>query len=301
MSWHMGPWEKHPQPILSPSPSGFDSRNIYNMATARQGDRTWMIFRGEDAAEPPTAITGRLGLAYSDDGVHFTREPEPVLVPEADYERRGVEDPRLIAVDGTYYLTYTSYDGVSARLCLATSKDLRNWERHGVLFPDFAPTRDWTKSGAILPEKVDGHWIMYFGDTDIWLATSDDLIHWTYDPEPVLRPRKGYFDARLVEPGPPPLRTKDGILLLYNSADDTNRYAAGFALFDAADPKKLLKRSEIPVLEPTFEWEIEGYVPNVVFAEALEQRGDKWFLYYGGADRHVGLATCPFEPELLGA
>jgi beta-1,2-mannobiose phosphorylase / 1,2-beta-oligomannan phosphorylase len=290
--WHMGPWQKLPDPILSPPASGFYSRNIYNMATVRRGEEIVMIFRGEDEAEPPTQVTGRLGLAHSRDGIRFECEPQPVLVPQEWYESRGVEDPRLIEVDGTYVLTYTSYDGETARLCLATSTDLRSWTRHGLLFPDFPANKNWTKSGAILPQKINGRYPMYFGDSHMWIAWSSDLIHWEFEPEPVLSPREGFFDARLVEPGPPPMLTDEGILLIYNSADLDNRYAAGFALFDAQEPRRLLKRSARPFIEPTQEWEKVGYVPNVVFVESLEKVGNQWFLYYGGADRYVGLACC---------
>lgn len=291
----MGPWQKLPDPILSPAAAGFYSRNIYNMATVRCGDEIVMVFRGEDLAEQPAQVTGRLGLARSRDGIRFECEPEPVLVPQEWYESRGVEDPRLIQVEDTYYLTYTAYDGDKARLCMATSTDLRSWTRHGLLFPDFPPMQDWTKSGSILPHRINGRYPMYFGDTHMWVAWSEDLLHWEFDPEPVLSPRAGHFDAKLVEPGPPPLLTADGILLIYNSADEQNHYAAGFALFDPNEPRRLLQRSLNPFIQPTLEWEKVGYVPNVVFVESLERVGDQWFLYYGGADRYVGLACCPVE------
>ena len=82
-------------------------------------------------------IVSHVGLATSDDGIHFERHPEPVLSPSEDYERHGCEDPRVTEIDGTYYLTYTAYDGTNAQLCLATSTDLFTWEKHGPLFPDF--------------------------------------------------------------------------------------------------------------------------------------------------------------------
>ena len=73
----------------------------------------------------------------SDDGIHFDRHPEPVLSPSEPYEEFGCEDPRVTEVDGTYYLTYSAWDRTHAQLCLATSKDLFTWEKHGPLFPDF--------------------------------------------------------------------------------------------------------------------------------------------------------------------
>ncbi|MEW6279249.1 MAG: glycoside hydrolase family 130 protein, partial [Candidatus Eremiobacterota bacterium] len=288
--WLPGPWTKYDQPILSPRPGRFDSRNVYNMATVREDGVTRMIFRGEDASEPPAAITGRLGLAESRDGIVFQREEQPVFVPQEPYESRGVEDPRLVKLAGTYWMTYTAYDGQVARLCLASSPDLRAWQRHGVLFPEFPEFNHWTKSGALLPQQVDGRWVMYFGDSQIWLATSSDLVGWSYHGEPVMRTRPGRFDSRLIEPGPPPIWTDQGILLIYNCADETNRYSTAAALFAHDDPRHLIARLEHPFLEPTLPWEIEGYVPNVVFAEGLCRQDGRWLLYYGDADRCVGVA-----------
>ncbi len=89
----------------------------------------------------------------------------------------GCEDPRIVVVNGTFYMTYTAYDGKTARLALARSKDLVHWEKLGIVFPEWG----WSKSGAILPIKINGKYIMYFGDSNIWIAYSDDMIHWVTD------------------------------------------------------------------------------------------------------------------------
>jgi predicted GH43/DUF377 family glycosyl hydrolase len=132
---------------------------------------------------------------------------------------------------------------------------------------------------------------MYFGDTDIWAAYSEDLRHWEVVETPVLSPRAGRFDGRLVEPGPPPLLTAEGIWLIYNSADEGLRYAVSQALFAADDPTRLLWRDDRPLLEPTTAGEIEGQVPRVVFAEGLVRFRDQWLLYYGMADSRIGVAV----------
>ncbi|MGE0494120.1 MAG: glycoside hydrolase family 130 protein [Vulcanimicrobiota bacterium] len=286
--WFPLQWTKLDTPILSPRERGFDSRNVYNVAACQQGNTTTLLVRGETREEAPTLCTGRLGLAFSEDGVTFHREVDPVLVPDAPYEARGVEDPRLIEVDGTYYLTYTSYDGNKARLCLATSPDLRNWRRYGPLFPEFPEFDHWTKSGAILARP--GRHVMYFGDFDIWMATSDNLTDWEYRSQPVIARRPDSFESRLIEPGPPPFLTRHGIVLIYNCADRRNRYSTTAALFHPDRPWELLDRLEEPFLKPSLDWEIYGYVNHVTFAEGLVRRGDRFYLYYGGADRHVGLA-----------
>jgi len=314
--WCIGPFRKFKNPIMEPSEEGFDSRNIYNMATIKEGDTFYMIYRGEAKGETAKDCTGRLGLAISHDGKNFIRYPKPILVPDKPYEKQGIEDPRLIKVEDKYYLSYTAYDGDTAKLCLATSKDLVNWEKKGPLFPklpydDIVGKENWSKSGAILPEKIKegpfkDKYIMYFGESYMWMGYSDDLEHWDYVKEPVIGPREGKFDSRMVEPGPPPIMTKDGILLIYNSSDKPKKegelfgsYQAGAVLFDPKDPTKVLKRSEKPIIEPTQDWEIDGYVDNVVFAEGLVAHDGKWNLYYGGADHKIGLAQAEFRPEQL--
>jgi predicted GH43/DUF377 family glycosyl hydrolase len=194
-------------PILSPG-DGFESHGVFNPTVIMVNDTIYMFYRAQDEHG-----TSSIGLAKSVDGIHFERNSEPLIVPEYDYELPGgCEDPRIVKVTDTYYLTYTAYDGDTARLALATSKDLVQWEKHGPILPSFG----WTKAGAILPEKIDGRYVMYFGDSNMWIAWSTDLIHWEVIDEPVLRPRKGYFDGGIVEPGPPPMLTEDGILLIYN-------------------------------------------------------------------------------------
>jgi predicted GH43/DUF377 family glycosyl hydrolase len=123
------------------------------------------------------------------------------------------------------------------------------------------------------------------------VAYSSDLVHWA-EPldQPVLRSRSGYFDSYVVEPGPPPIITNDGIFLIYNGADDQKVYATGWVLFDKKDPTKVIARSEKPIFTVKNEWEKNGQVPNVVFVEAMVRDGNRWLFYYGGADKYVGVA-----------
>jgi predicted GH43/DUF377 family glycosyl hydrolase len=123
------------------------------------------------------------------------------------------------------------------------------------------------------------------------LASSTDLIHWTEETKmPVLPRRPGEFDSRVVEPGPAPVLTSDGIVLIYNAADDHLVYRTSIAVFDAHDPRKVLWRSPVPLLEPEKEWEKVGQVPNVIFVEGMIRKGNRYLLYYGGADKYIGIA-----------
>jgi predicted GH43/DUF377 family glycosyl hydrolase len=291
-----GAWTRLSEtPILSPRGHGFESAGVFNPAVIERNGEVVMLYRAQDANG-----TSRLGYATSKDGVHFNRGAGPVLSPEAPYEKDGgVEDPRLVEIGGTYYLTYTGYNKKDAQLCLATSQDLKHWERKGVILPAYKGNWNvgWTKSGAILDEKIGGQYWMFFLGTaadktdQMGLAYSTDLIHWTEaTTAPVLAKRPGRFDSRVVEPGPPPVMTQEGILLIYNGADDKLVYRVGWALFDKNDPRKVLARSDEPIFGPEKDWEKAGQVPNVTFVEGLVREKDRWLFYYGGADKHVGVA-----------
>src|SRR6266852_4863809 len=303
-----GAWKRASnEPILSPQGTTWESAGTFNPATVLHNGKIVMLYRAQDAFG-----TSRLGYAESTDGIHFSRRPEPVLSPETDYEKDGgVEDPRLQKFGDTYYLTYTGYNKKDAQLCLATSSDLIHWERKGVILPAYQGNwnKGWTKSGAIVPEKINGKFWMYWLGTasdktdQMGLSYSTDLIHWTEaTTAPVLPRRAGMFDSRVVEPGPPPILTKVGIVLIYNGADDNLVYRTGVAVFDRHDPRKLLSRTDTAIFSPEKEWETVGQVPNVVFIEGmlqgLETRDDSplrsyFRFYYGGADKYVGVAEAP--------
>lgn len=299
----------------------------FNPAAVVREGRVHVLYRAEDAsgAEQIGGHTSRLGLATSADGLRFTRRPAPVLYPDRDAQRAnewpgGVEDPRIVETDdGRYVLTYTQWNRDVPRLAVATSRDLLHWEKHGPAFAGVANDkylRSESKSGAILSRmvgdrvvatKVNGRYWMYFGVPTIRIATSDDLIHWTpienadSSAMAVLAPRPGYFDSWLVEPGPPAMLTEHGIVLLYNAGNSgahgdprlpDRMYSAGQALFDAANPIKLLDRAPEPFIRPTEPYERTGqYAQGTTFVEGLVRFRGTWFLYYGTADSRVGVAV----------
>ncbi len=301
-NWTLGPWSRASNdPIISPRGDGWESAGTFNPAVIRHRGKFVMLYRAQDKNG-----TSRLGYAESTDGLHFARRSQPVLSPQTDYEKDGgVEDPRLVKFGGTYYLTYTGYNKTDAQLCLATSSDLVHWQRRGVILPAYKGNWNtgWTKSGAIVPEKINGKYWMYFlgasaDKTDqMGLAYSTDLIHWTEATSvPVLPRRAGRFDSRVVEPGPPPIVTKDGIVLIYNAADDNLVYRTAIAVFDRSDPRKLIWRSEQPVFRPERDWEKVGQVPNVIFFEGMVRQRGRYLFYYGAADKYIGGAEAPFIP-----
>ncbi len=330
-SWALVPFEKvnEANPILTAGDGVFqcpvskqlvkwEEKDVFNPAAVVRNDTLFLFYRAEDVIGKYNG-TSRIGLAWSVDGVHFTRKESPVVFPDEDFMKiyeweGGIEDPRIVErEEGLYIMTYSSYDGKVARLCLASSTDLIHWTKHGpVLTDEFIDT--WSKSGAIvarqkgdkiLAEKINGKYWMYFGDTDLFMATSEDLIHWLPVLEngnfkSVLKPRPGYFDSRLVESGPYALITEKGILLLYNGmnldeggdpAIAKGAYCSGQALFDGNDPAKLIDRLEKNFLRPDQPYEMEGQVNQVCFIEGLVPYKDNWYLYYGTADSKIGVAT----------
>ncbi len=276
-------------PVLGPQGNTWEAHAVFNPAAWTDGSQIYLLYRAEGSCDfPGRLFTSRIGLATSHDGITFVREPKPVLEPTESYEiPGGCEDPRITRIGDVFYMTYTAYDGTTARIAMAVSHDLHSWEKQGLLFPE----RVWTKSAVIVPKQIDGRYWMYFGDTHLWAAHSTDLTRWTVVEEPVLSPRPGHFDSQLVEPGPVPILTTQGIQLIYNSADHELRYAVGQCLFAANDPCRLLHRIATPLLEPSLPEERLGQVPNVVFATGHVQFHDKWLLYYGMGDTHTGLAV----------
>jgi beta-1,2-mannosidase len=294
-----GAWHRISEvPVIAPRGKGWESAGTFNPAVIMRAGKIVMLYRAQDKQG-----TSRLGYAESSDGVHFSRRDEPVLSPAEEYERDGgVEDPRLVQFGDTYYLTYTGYNKKDAQLCLATSRDLIHWDRKGVIIPANKGNWNvkWTKSGAIIPEKIDEKYWMYFLGTSAdnkdqaGLASSTDLLQWTEATQaPALPVRPGRFDSRVAEPGPAPIVTPNGIVLIYNGADAKLVYRTGIAIFDRSDPRKLLWRSDEPVFFPEKDWEKIGQVPNVVFVEGMLQQGNRYLFYYGAADTNLGVAEAP--------
>ncbi len=303
----------------------WEEKDVFNPAAVVRHDTVFLLYRAEDKIGK-FAGTSRLGIASSTDGLHFVRRKEPVFFPREDFMKHyewegGIEDPRIVeSEEGTYIMTYTAYDGNLARLCIASSTDLVTWTKHGPMLTGNY-LNSWSKSGAIVARrvgdkiiaaKVNGKYWMYFGDTDLFLASSDDLIHWQSVEEdgklkPVLTPRKNYFDSRLVESGPYALMTERGIVLIYNGMNHDNQgdstlargaYCAGQALFDKDDPSILLDRLEKNFLQPDRPYEISGQVNQVCFVEGLVPFHGRWFLYFGTADSKIAVATSAIQkPE----
>ena len=325
-------------PVLSPDSSStffcpvnqaevrWEESDAFNPGAVVKDGKICVLYRAEDnSAVGIGTRVSRIALAETTDGFTMSKYSAPVLFPADDNNKLyewpgGCEDPRVsVTEDGVFVIFYTSWDRDVARLCVATSKDLINWEKHGPAFADAYGGRflnTWSKASSILTTlkngklvitKINDKYFMYWGEYVIYGAVSDDLKSWTPildgndELKVLMSPRKGYFDSELTECGPPAIWTKEGIILLYNGKNKveegdpgyvTNAYCAGQALFDANDPTKLIKRLDKPFLIPQEDFEKSGQYPaGTVFIEGLVYFQDKWFLYYGCADSHVAVAV----------
>lgn len=301
--------------------------DVFNPGAVVRNDTIFVLFRAEDN---PKAILGgrtsRIGLAYSTDGIHFTKHAQPVLYPDNDEfsqwdQPGGIEDPRVVETpEGTYIMMYTSWNKDVARLSSATSDDLRSWTKQGPVFEDAYNGKFldvWSKSGAMVTElvdgrliakKIDGKYLMYWGELFVNLAVSSNGVDW----EPTLKkdgellysftPTVNEFDSHLTEPGPPALYTDAGILLLYNGKNLSGEgattkypegtYCGGQVLFDKNNPTKMIERLDTPFICPSLPHEISGqYKAGTTFIQGLVYFKGNWFLYYGTADSMVGLAV----------
>lgn len=345
-SWALGPFVRPPgvNPILSPragttfkspfhnSLVHWEENDVFNPGAVVKGNKVIVLYRAEDKSGVGIGErTSRIGYAGSEDGMRFQRRKTPVLFPARDRQQEfeypgGCEDPRVsVTEDGTYVVFYTQWNKQTARLGVATSRDLITWKKHGPIFQQALSGRfhnTWSKSASILTRlkngrqvvaRTGGKYFMYWGEHGIYAATSTNLTDW----EPLLdstgslmvlaSPRKGFFDSHLTECGPPALLTDKGVVLIYNgkNAEDGSgdssltqgAYAAGQMLFHPADPTRLIGRMDKPFFKPEAPFEKSGQYPaGTVFTEGMVYFRNKWFLYYGCADSRVGVAV--YDPGL---
>jgi len=301
--------------------------DVFNPAAIVKDGKVYLFTRCEDNPKAKLAgRTSRIGLAVSEDGIHFKNFKEPVLYPANDEFLKydypgGCEDPRIVeTAEGLYVIAYTSWNYKVPRLSIAISKDLFHWQKKGPAlakayngkFLDLA-----SKSASIITKmvnnrpiatKINGKYWMYWGEQFVNLAWSKNL--WDWNPlldkngelKKIMTTRPGKFDSDLTECGPPALMTEKGILLLYNGKNAINEnatstlpkgtYSVGEVLFDLNNPEKILQRTVTYILKPTLAHEMTGqYTAGTTFSEGLVFFKNKWFLYYGTADSFVGLAV----------
>lgn len=285
--------------MLAPTDNWWENKAVFNCAAARLNGNVHILYRaiGDDGIS-------RFGYAMSANGLDIAeRSCLPVYESLGDeLERLGVEDPRITEIEGTYYITYTGasvYPCSAAqpgtaitcipwrcRVGLLSTKDFISYRKHGCILPDMD-----NKDVVLFPERINGKYVMLHRTfPDIWIAYSDDLVHWT-DHKIIMRVQPGGWDCNRIGAGAPPIRTEQGWLNFYHGVDDGRNYRLGVLMLDLDDPSKVIGRSAEPILSPEKKWEQDGLVPNVVFTCGAVEMDGQYIVYYGGADKVIAVAT----------
>lgn len=293
-------------PILEPQGHGFESRDVMNAAAIDLEDKAFILYRTMDDVN-----TSRVGLAISKDGVTIDeRLLDPVYSPREDFEQKrgsstgnsGCEDPRIVQIGGTLYMTYTAYDGVHSPAGAITSIDVgdflarrfEKWSKPYLLTPDNVDDKDL----ALLPEKIGGDYVLYHRiNGQICADLLRDLssnVRVSRCIE-IMRPRRGMWDGAKIGIAGPPFKVTlpdgdTGWLMIYHGVSHDARYQLGAALLDGSG-LMVLARTADPIFRPVEAYEKQGEINNVVFSCGQVVRGDTVYLYYGGADKVVGVAT----------
>ena len=311
--------------ILEKTNLEFEDKAVLNPACIKVGQIVHMFYR----AISQNNISS-IGYCQLKNNKIIKRLKKPVLFPEHDYEKMGVEDPRITFLDGTYYLIYTAHDGHNALVAYATSKDLLHFTKHGLISPkiSYDEAEDifreskikesytlfemlykekegknillFEKDASLFPQKINhkfallhrilpGIQVVYFDkfsdlNLDYWRNYFKHLGKFIV-LDPLFK-----FENRNIGGGCPPIKTKDGWLIIYHAVEDTSLgkiYHAGAALLDLNNPLKVIGRLKEPLFSPDTIWEKNGIIKNVVFPTGAVVNGKKLYIYYGCADKLI--------------
>ncbi len=317
--------------VLEKSRADFETEGVLNPAVIEVDGTIHMFYRAVSNGNRSV-----IGYARLKDPLEVEyRSPVPVLEPLSGYESQGVEDPRIVKIENTFFLTYTAYDGQHALGALATSKDLKTFERHGIIAPrignrefaaairkcgdahvkylrlDQCSPLMWDKNVMLFPRLFGGKYgLLHRIRPGIQIAMVDDPRkigpeYWVdyfdeFTSHIVLDPRYPHEMAYLGG-GCPPIETEDGWLLIYHSVRDTLDgyvYSACAALLDLEDPTREISRLPYPLFAPDRDYEMKGEVNNVCFPTGTIVRNGRLYIYYGAADDKIACASMEMQDLL---
>jgi predicted GH43/DUF377 family glycosyl hydrolase len=299
-------------PIITPiADHAWESKAAFNPAAIFEEGKVHLLYRAMSDDN-----TSALGYASLSDGLRVAeRLPEPAYVPREGFEDKqvpggnsGCEDPRITKLGDTIYMCYTAFNGKDSPRVAFTSiaaddfvHKKWNWSKPVLVSP---PGKD-DKDAALFPKKIKGKYVFLhrFG-AEIWIdfVGSLDFSDGKFlGGEVLMRPRDTAWDSKRIGIAGPPIETKHGWLLLYHGISKrTGHYSVRAALLDLKDPRKILYRTHDSMLDPKMPYEREGIVPNVTFPCGSVIIKDKLFVYYGGADKVVGVATVEVKALIAG-
>lgn len=306
-------------PILVPNrENSWESWQTFNPAAVYENGKVHLLYRaiGEDGISV-------VGYASSRDGIHVDeRLPRPVYLAHKPNIRAsdipyssspyisgggfgGCEDPRVTKIDDRIYMIYVAFDGAHSPGLALTHISLedflkKRWKWGGVKIISAPGVID--KSGCLFPEKIKGKYVVLHRIFPNILIDFVDDLHFKKPlaGEFVIKVRKGYWDSRKIGAGAPPIKTDRGWLLLYYAVDnrDASRYKIGAMLLDLKNPTKVLYRTDQPVLEPVEWYENEGHKSGIAYPCGAAVIDGTLFVYYGGADTVVCVATADLQEFL---
>lgn len=299
--WHLKRYPKNP--VISPiKEHSWEEQATLNPGALRIKDTTYLFYRAISADN-----TSTVGLATTLDGFNIVnRLADPIYTPRTEYEMKkveggnsGCEDPRVTKIGERIYMCYTAFDGIGPPRVAATSireKDFLNHNFNWSMPELITPLDVDDKDACILPEKIDNkYFVLHRIGTDIcgdYLPSLDFEKHKVTKCIRILGPRPGMWDGVKTGIAGPPIKTKKGWLLLYHAISrEHHTYRVGAVLLDLKDPTVVLARSTDPIFEPEEEYEKVGVVNRVVFPCGMVEEGKLLYVYYGGADKVIGIAT----------
>lgn len=286
-------------PIIIPSQNWWENQYIYNPGACLFEDKILLLYRarGDD-------YISRFGKAVSEDGFNFKKSPNPCFESDPDdpYARLGVEDPRITKIDDTFYIVYCAASLYPAshcgkvpgmpsapyrvRVAMAVTKDFVNFQNLGVVMPDVD-----SKDATLLPEKINGKYVLIHRVfPHMWISFSEDLVRWEKG-DILMKTQGDSWGSVKIGAGTQPIKTDKGWLMIYHATDKDNIYRLGLVFLDLKNPSKILYRHPEPIFEPEESWEKQGLISNVVFTCGAIEKDNQYFIYYGAADKVIGLAT----------
>ncbi len=317
--------------ILRPTKNAFESKCVFNPAIYQDGNNIHVLYRAMDEKFQST-----IGYARLDGPTKVVeRFSEPIYSPKYSYEKKGVEDPCIVKIGDTFYMTYVAHDGINAVIAYMYGKDLLKLKRGGIISTqisyhkaaklfEFTQVKDdyyffasfyekygnknimvWEKDGVLFPEKIKGRFaLLHRILPDIQLAyfkkfaELQNKAYWqehikNLAKHVVLEGKYG-FQARHIGAGAPPIKTKQGWLLINHSVEPRNKgriYYATAALLDLNNPLKVIAELPYPLITPAEDYELEGHVNNVVFPTGVAVFEKDLYVYYGTSDSYVAVAS----------
>lgn len=313
----VNPQHRHPEilvryegnPIISPiQEHNWESKYTFNAGAILIDNKVYILYRAMGDDE-----TSVLGLAVSSDGLHIDeRLSTPVYMPRESFEMKynpgfsGCEDPRITRIGDMMYMCYTAFDGINPpRIALTriTVSDFlsrkETWSTPHLISASGVDDKD----SCIISEKIHGKYVIFHRlPPVIWIDYATDLSfgenRWL-GGHPLMGPRVNSWDNLKIGLNGPPEKTQDGWLLLYHGVSrEDQKYRMGAALLDLDNPLKVIARLTNPIFEPIAWYENEGYRPGTVFSNGQVIKDGILYVYYGGADKYLGVATTPLQKIL---